>query len=156
MSSSGLPSISLEDILPMAESFSSTAAPNEVQEKKRGREAALMSEAELTSEDRKRRRQASKSVRRKQRHAEESDEKAAAQAGNSSKRYETKKLDEALRADKRVVESAREDPDQATYSKSAAFFAQLQRQAQDEIGGKGASRRERPSLKPAAGSFSKL
>jgi len=138
-SSVNLPSISMEDAIPTTESTSfGTAAPEDLFGKKRGRGAALMAQEELTSDDRRRLRQASKSVRKKQRKEGESSDKLASAAGKGSNKYESKKLDDALRADKRVVDGSKggEDSQYGSYTKSSQFFEHLQKQAQDEISGK--------------------
>jgi len=152
VTTSGLPSISLEELLPTAESSASLSAPENTLAKKRGREAALLSEAELTSDDKKRLRQASKAVRRKQRHEEDSSEKLASQSGKGSRKFESKKLDETLRLDKRVLQSTAQDPSHASYAKSANFFANLQRQAFEGISDK--SSKTKNALKVTASTTS--
>lgn len=131
----GLASIAMEEILPLAESNVSTRAPEEVQEKKTGRAAALVSSEELGRDDKKRLRGAAKSVRRKQRKLEEAEEKLVAKinpgAGN---KYEAKKVLDEIRNDRRVVEGKHDNS--RSYGKSSDFFSDLQQKAQMEIAGK--------------------
>ena len=133
ISTAAVPSISLEDIIPSTVSGAQAMAPEEVHQKKRGREAALLSEAELTSEDRKRLRRASKSTRRKQLRSENQQNEAASRVGKASKKFEDKKLDAALRSDSRVIDGAGAEGTGQKFSKSAAFFGNMQKQAQSNI-----------------------
>jgi U3 small nucleolar RNA-associated protein MPP10 len=131
----GLPSISLEEVLPSAENHGSTSAPEQVLEKKSGRAAALLTEEELGRDDRQRLRRASKAVRRKQRKLDESEEKLIAKinpgAGN---KYEAKKALEEIRGDKRVVQGRTEG--NKGFGKSSDFFSDMQQQAQIDIAAK--------------------
>jgi U3 small nucleolar RNA-associated protein MPP10 len=136
VSSQAVPSISLEDVTPVTESANTefaNAAPEKLLEKKRGRAAALIADAELTSDDKKRRRLASKTVRRKQRQATEQTEKMLAQSGKGSAKYEKEKTDEILRSDKRVTVQKYGDGDRMDYTKSSKLFSHLQEQARGEI-----------------------
>ena len=136
ITANALPSISLEDITPITVSGGSAAAPEDIHKKQRGRAAALVSEAELTTDDRKRLRRASKSVRRKKLRQEETKEKEASKVGKASARFEEKKLKDTLKSDSRVQEGGTGDPEQANYANSSQFFASLQRQAQQDISSK--------------------
>ena len=134
VSSEIVPSISLEDVTPTTESAASAftnSAPEKIHEKKRGRAAALVSEAEMTSDDRKRRRMASKSVRKKQRQSEDAKEHMLSNVGQSSAKYEKKKTEEILRNDKRV--SVQRNSDSTDYTKSSKVFTQLQDQVRQDI-----------------------
>ena len=133
VSTVALPSISMEDIIPTTESLATTAAPEDIRAKKRGRSAALMADAELTSDDKKRLRQASKASRRKERKESKYNETLASHSGKSSNKFESQKTDEILRSDRRVVEGTNEDTNQ--YTKSSQFFSALQQNAQSIISG---------------------
>jgi hypothetical protein len=135
------------------------AAPEEVQDKKRGRDAALVAEAELSREDRRRLHRATKAAKRKETKAKEYTEKLTAQQNTAEgyaaeKRLESKKTDEVLRKDRRVIDATGaaagkgkkrkgrgdddgddDKQDLSAYTKSAAFFSKLQRVAQEEISG---------------------
>ena len=156
-----LPSLALEDILPLTESgATAVAAPEEVQDKKRGRDAALVAEAELSREDRRRLHRATKAAKRKENKTKEYTEKLTAQQDTAEgyaaeKRLESKKTDDVLRKDRRVIDATGgaaagkgkkrkgrgdddgddDKQDLSAYTKSAAFFSKLQRVAQEEISG---------------------
>ena len=72
----------------------------------------------MTSEDKKRHRRAKKAVRRRQRAADGT----------------TKRNTEAQETDNRVREGKVDPTASAAYGKSAEFFSNLQRQAQEDIG----------------------
>ncbi len=146
-----LSSLEMEDIVPLVNSSASQLAPEQVQQKRRGRDSSLLSAEELTSEDRKRLRRARKEVGRK---AGQSGAGSDSEDGGDTKAGRKRKLGKADRAldqelarDKRVTlsggapgkssDSGRNDEDNTAYSKSAAFFAKLQNSAQAEISGKG-------------------
>jgi hypothetical protein len=112
-SASAVASLMLEDITPVTVLVgnASQSAPEQVLEKKRGKEGSLMADVELTSEDKKRKRRASKAANKakKQRTADDamytagsattaSPAQAAAKA-----REENRALDEELRRDSRVT-----------------------------------------------------
>lgn len=115
-------------------------------EKKRGREGALaaVSEKELTQEDRKRLRRARKEVRRKQESTELAKEQIAAKSDPGSaagKRAESRRIDDILRQDRRVVTQVSSDSRDkrggisnsgGNFSKSS-FFSNLQEQVQQEV-----------------------
>jgi U3 small nucleolar RNA-associated protein MPP10 len=145
-----LPSIAMEDVTPATEGGYSTFAPEEAHSKKRGRDAALMADAELTGDDRRRLRQASKATRRKDRKAAGLEESARAARGEGSAKYESRKTDEILRADKRVVEG--KSSDQTQYAKSGQFFERLQAQAQQEIAAGGKAQKKKKTAAPSQSS----
>ncbi len=135
VSAISVPSISLEDVTPMAESAAtefSTNAPERLHEKKRGRAAALIADAELTSDDKKRRRLASKTIRRKKRQLDDQNEKTLSLSGKSSAKYEKKRTDEILHNDKRVSVQ-KHGTDQMDYTKSSKLFSHLQEQTSQEL-----------------------
>ena len=108
--------------------------------KKRGREAAFVSEAEMTSEDKKRLRRAKKAIRRRQRAAD----------GTTQRNTEAQETDSRVREGK--VDAA---ADSAAYGKSAEFFSNLQRQAQEDIGKKksGKTAKATETTSKSTGSF---
>ena len=150
VSTQRLASISMEDITPMAEGAYEAFAPEEEHKKKRGRDAMLMADAELTSDDRKRLRQASKAIRRKERKETGYAEGVLAAQGKGSAKYESKKTDDILRQDKRVVVGR--DSDQNQYAKSGQFFERLQSQAQAEIAAGGKLSKKKKEAAPTASS----
>jgi U3 small nucleolar ribonucleoprotein component len=108
-------SISLEDILPTtrtASTLSSSLAPEQIHEKKRGRDAAFLSSGEADRDDRQRLRRAKKAVRNKSRKAE------ALERGVDPS--------QPAKKDKRVVVAA-ENANSKSYSKSAKFFSEMQK-----------------------------
>jgi U3 small nucleolar ribonucleoprotein component len=109
-------SISLEDILPTtrtASTLSSSLAPEQIHEKKRGRDAAFLSAGEADRDDRQRLRRAKKAVRNKSRKAE------ALERGVD--------LAQPMKKDKRVVVAAETTNSSKSYSKSARFFSEMQK-----------------------------
>lgn len=107
--------ISLEDILPTAQgvgTFTSSLAPEQVHQKKRGRDAAFLSSTEADRDDKQRLRRAKKSVRNRNRKAE------MAQPGQAEKL--------AFKNDKRVVVS-KDSENSKSFAKSAVFFSELQK-----------------------------
>lgn len=134
LSGTSLPSISLEDVGVSNESSASASAPEELYAKKRGRKAALLSESELTREDKNRLRQANKAARKRSEQQIEYDRN-----GNSTPESRSKNLQgtNGLPLDRRVVAGKiAEDGEQVSYGKSSEFFERLQRNAQDEISDK--------------------
>jgi U3 small nucleolar RNA-associated protein MPP10 len=136
-----LPSLMMEDIAPsdsLQAQASSTHAPEEVMHKPRAR-VEILPEAERTSEDRHRFRNASKRTRRTQRQRDAAEAASAASAvagsggeaasvkeGQLARLHESRRLDEQLRGDKRVLLSSAGDNNEhpAKRSKSSAqFFA---------------------------------
>ncbi len=127
-------------------------------EKRRGRDGALLSKEELTSDDRKRLRRARKAAGKNLPSDEESGDDAKAKRQRRAK--EDKSLDEELRRDKRVTLQQRgggsgqrhdsEHPEGGSeaFAKSASFFSRLQQNAKAEISGAGAAK-EKKSKKSA-------
>jgi hypothetical protein len=70
--------------------------------------------------------------------------------------YENKKLEETLRADSRVIQSNGEGVEGKSFSKSANFFATLQRQAQQDIRGKRATKEKSTRVTGLEGASVKL
>ena len=131
VSSTQIPSISFEDIGLTAESTASAAAPEEIYRKKRGRDAALMSQEELTRDDRKRLRQANKS---KNRAAKKRDLECGSMDEGKARRNkaiaEDKEFNEMLKKGKRVTtgKEIREE-DKIKYGSSKKFFEKMQNDA---------------------------
>lgn len=160
-STSALSSLQLEDVTPLtsAQATTSQLAPEQVHEKKHGKQASLMAEEEMTSDDRKRARRASKAAN-KAKKVHEADEKmhTGAKEGPGSARdkirEENKTIDEELKRDSRVLlttpgpagsssnKKAKTAPSQDTtsYSKSASFFSRLQQETSDQIKKKGVAK----------------
>jgi U3 small nucleolar RNA-associated protein MPP10 len=112
--------------------------PIKVFKHKRGREASLLAEEELTSDDRKRLRRASKSVRRKENHRKAAEEKLVAKINPGlGNKHEAAKALREIRGDKRVVDAKtmrQETDDQVkTFTKSSKFFSALQKQTEEEV-----------------------
>lgn len=135
-------------------------------EKKHGKQASLMAEEEMTSDDRKRARRASKASN-KAKKARVEDEKllTGAKEGPGSAREklreENKAIDEELKRDSRVLlttpgpagtsnkkakTSASSTPAQDTtsYSKSSSFFSRLQQETSDQIKKKAVGKSGKP------------
>lgn len=120
-------------------------------EKKHGKQASLMAEEEMTSDDRKRARRASKASN-KAKKARVEDEKllTGAKEGPGSAREklreENKAIDEELKRDSRVLLTTPGPTgssnkkvktvtaqDSTAYSKSSSFFSRLQQETSDQI-----------------------
>jgi hypothetical protein len=110
-------SISMEEILPTARVVSSTSAslaPEQIHQKKRGRDAAFLSAGEADRDDRQRLRRASKAARNKSRKSE------ALELG-INRSLATKK-------DKRIVVAENSSSTNSKkFAKSANFFSELQK-----------------------------
>jgi U3 small nucleolar ribonucleoprotein component len=109
-------SISMEEILPTARVVSSTStslAPEQIHEKKRGRDAAFLSAGEADRDDRQRLRRASKAARNKSR-------KSDALELGINRSIATKK-------DKRIVVADNSSTNSKKFAKSANFFSELQK-----------------------------
>lgn len=104
-------SISLEEVLPGTRvvSYNSTLAPEQVYEKKRGRDAAFLSINEADRDDRQRLRRAKKAAR------------------NQSRKVDTFQNGPRETLDKRIVVSTNTTVKPQKFSKSAAFFSHLQK-----------------------------
>ena len=146
-----------------AAAAASVAAPEEIRDRKRGRAAALLADEELSRDDRRRLRRAAKATTQRQNQERLAAERQMAASGDTSaaavaarRRVEEHQTDDMLRSDKRVKSAeggtggkrkrGRGDDDgrdgdgdggqdAQSYAKSAAFFANLQRSAQDAITG---------------------
>ena len=102
--STGVSSISLEDIVPVFESSGVQSAPEQIHEKKHGRDGALISKEEMTSDDRKRLRKAYKSVNKKEKNMQKSEEKLISRLNpGMGNKYEKQKTMDIIRNDKRVT-----------------------------------------------------
>lgn len=104
-------------------------------EKKRGKKVTLLTSEELTSEDRKKLRRHNKAVRKAKKVAEQGDVR-------NIRREADKKLNEELKADKRVVFAGGDSKDNKShkdsnqFGKSSVFFSKLQEEAKQQVGGK--------------------
>ena len=135
VASKSVSSLSIEDATPVAESFGSTKAPEEVLKKKTGRNAALLSVEELTGDDKKRLRRATKAKTRKQHSADRAQEEIAAKLdpqSRAARKVEERRMRDDVKNDKRVV-AGRLDANADSSSKSSAFFARMQDAARSEI-----------------------
>lgn len=116
-----LPSIAFEDIGVNAESSANAAAPGDIHRKKKGREAALVADVELTREDRNRLRLAKKNKKRKEKSL----------LVPTSKQVEENEIDNIFRHDKRVISGV--EKSQFNYGNSTNFFKNLDTQVKDEV-----------------------
>ena len=118
--------IHMEEVIPMGVSQASAAAPEEVQQKQKGRKGVLIGTEELTAEERQRARRASKAARRKRRRAKMVDERAIARANpGMGNKYERKKAMEELSRARNVTRAANDDAN-VRWTKSADVFSKLQ------------------------------
>lgn len=102
-----VPAIAMEEVLPLAVSGAATAAPEEVHEKKKGREGVLRDAAELGQEDRKRLRAGKKAARRKARKQREAEERLVARLNPGlGNRYAREKMQAEIRGSGKVVQGA--------------------------------------------------
>lgn len=112
----------MEDVLPTTQRtatvYSSSLAPEQIYEKKRGRDAAFLSSSEADRDDRQRLRRAKKASRNRIRKAQ------ALESGN---------LDVSLKKDKRVVVADDSSTQTKSFSKSANFFSQMQQNVKQNI-----------------------
>jgi len=154
-----VPAIMLEDIAPyrshVGHQSNSTLEPEQVYEKKRGRDGALAGYAdkEITQDDRKRLRRARKEAHKKKAVDEKARDRTTAQTNPDSAEYralQNKKTNDILSSDKRVVDGKISgsgksfgDKKEKSYSKSADFFSTLQEQVSLEIKGGGANNKGR-------------
>jgi hypothetical protein len=134
--------VSLEDIAPFSAQSTSigantlTVGPQQVYQKKRGREGALasISTKELTREERKRIRGARKSIKKKQNEIKKEKVRLAASVDSTSKErhyLDAVKTHKIVSGDKRV--SLGKTSDTNHYTKSGEFFNQLQSQIRQDI-----------------------
>jgi U3 small nucleolar ribonucleoprotein component len=125
----------MEDATPIAESMGVSKAPEEVMKKKTGRNAALLSNEELTSNDKKRLRRATKAKAKKQRTSDLAETEIAAKVdpnGRIARKVEDRKTLEVVQNDKRVV-TGTESAHAGDSSKSSAFFSRMQESVRAEI-----------------------
>ncbi len=118
-----LPSIAFEDIGVNAESTANAAAPGDIHRKKKGREAALVADVELTREDRNRLRLAKKNKKRKEKSLHVP----------NSKQVEENEINNIFRHDKRIISGNVVENDQVNYGNSTNFFKNLDSQVKDEV-----------------------
>lgn len=78
--------IAMEEVLPMTVSEASARAPEEVYDKKRGREGVVRGEAEATQEERQRLRRAKKVAKRKEKRQKEREERVLAKVNPGARR----------------------------------------------------------------------
>mmetsp|Transcript_116521 Transcript_116521/g.228626 ORF Transcript_116521/g.228626 Transcript_116521/m.228626 type:complete len:690 (+) Transcript_116521:28-2097(+) len=165
---SALSSLLLEDITPITamSAVTSQLAPEQIQQKKLGKEASMMAEEEMTSEDRKRKRRASKAAN-KAKKVREADEamytghNATGPAAEAAKAKEdSRALDEQLKRDSRVTlaggaaqsgkrggsKNTQSEGNDASYAKSASFFSKLQQETSDQIKKKTAQKGGKPAI----------
>ena len=152
-----VPAIMLEDIAPyrshVGHQSNSTLEPEQVYEKKRGRDGALAGYAdkEITQDDRKRLRRVRKEAHKKKAVDEKARDRTTAQTNPDSAEYralQNKKTNDILSSDKRVVAGKiagggggkNGDKKEKSYSKSTDFFSSLQEQVSLEIKGGGANK----------------
>jgi len=128
-----VPSIAMEEVLPMSVSATDALAPEEMYEKKKGREGVLQSTEEMDKETRKRTRAGKKAARRKAKRQKENDKKLVAKInpglGNP---YEKEKILESLKS-KNVISTTVKGNNDESIKTSAKFFKQLQEQTTREI-----------------------
>ena len=133
------PAIAMEEVLPLYVSDAKAMAPEEIFDKKKGRDGILRGESEMDQADRKRLRHAKKAARRKARKAKLADEKLISRLQPElglNNPYEKRKLREELqmaRASGKVIQGERED--NADFKTSAKFFQKMQDDVHSEIRG---------------------
>eukprot|EP01041_Mallomonas_annulata_P006233 gene6233-12624_t len=138
-----LPALSLEDVNPTLESSADARAPEEVQDRKRGRAGALVSEVELGRDDKKRLRQASKNANKAKKTRERNDnqrkndeeENEQDDVNNIQRRKRSKEDDKEFSNDSRVKVISSDDYIQQSSNtfKSSEFFNRLQQEAVSKI-----------------------
>ncbi len=130
-------SLSMEDVLPTSESYgaSSAHAPEEIMDKKRGRNAALIGDEERNSDDKKRLRRASKAVNKKKKQDNAEKDQITAKIdpyGNVARKLQEQKEMDDVAMDKRVT-VASSDSGNHLKSSSSAFFSRMQENVREEI-----------------------
>lgn len=121
-----LPSIQFEDVGLSSESNAQSAAPAEIYLKKKGRDASLLSSAEMTSDDKKRLRHAIKEKNKNEK-KKISDEHTLDKDRNSDKT-----LTKFMNNDKRIIQGKVSSEDNK-YSNSTNFFDKLEHDIHDNI-----------------------
>lgn len=124
--SSKTPAISMEEIIPIGVSTSTQCAPEEVFDKKKGREGLVRGKTELSREDKKRARQSKKTARRKKRRRAEADARTVSRINPGlGNKYAQRRMREDLMADKNV-HVGKKAGDKMKLTKSSQFFRQMQ------------------------------
>lgn len=122
-------SILIENINPTNESDANALGPEDIYKKKKGRKAALKSDAEYDRDDKKRLRSASKAKNRKEKKQKNIDDIMKAKADSTSKearKLENKAIDDIMKSDKRIIQGKHSDS--TSYNNSTSFFTKVQNQ----------------------------
>jgi U3 small nucleolar RNA-associated protein MPP10 len=125
--------IRMEEVVPLAMTDAMARAPEEMDNKKRGREGVLRSELEMSTDERSARRRAKKTARRKKLRQMQADEKAVARLNpGMGNKYAQKQLLDDIAKERGGLSrgKAEQGADAMDYSKSATFFAKLQSDTQ--------------------------
>eukprot|EP01029_Cantina_marsupialis_P026561 TRINITY_DN7175_c0_g1_i1.p1 TRINITY_DN7175_c0_g1~~TRINITY_DN7175_c0_g1_i1.p1 ORF type:complete len:651 (-),score=286.91 TRINITY_DN7175_c0_g1_i1:128-2080(-) len=120
---SDLPAIQTEEVLPIAVSEAQTRAPEEVYNKKSGREGVLQNTEEMSSKEKTRARNAKKSIRNKKRKRDAAEHKAK---NKNSENFSRKDIDDAL--DAKNVRKGNQNQSGTKWGSSGAVFQGLQTQ----------------------------
>ncbi|KDO21231.1 hypothetical protein SPRG_22333 [Saprolegnia parasitica CBS 223.65] len=127
------PAISMEEAVPIGVSDATMAAPEEVYDKKRKRDAVVRSREEMSQDERKAARNAKKHARRKERAQKDADERLVAKINpGMGNKYEKKKMLEGLQA-KNVTAGKEIEGSTRQFSNSSEFFTKLQADANKTI-----------------------
>lgn len=123
----------MEEVLPLAISTADTQAPEEVHDKKKGRDGILREDAEMSQEDRQRLRRSKKAARRKARRQAAATEKLVAKLNPGlGNKYSREKMKAEIRDSGKVVQGRVETSaggstaGKKAYSTSSKFFSALQ------------------------------
>lgn len=152
-----VPAVAVEEVIPAAVSDATLRAPEEVYARKRGREAVVRGEAEMTQEERGAARRAKKAARRKARRQRDADQRRVERLnpGLGNKYAKARALEE-MRTAKNVSEGVRSTGDPSSWGKSAQFFAKLQEEAKATISGAKEGAGKHKAQTTAAGAALKL
>ncbi|EQC42676.1 hypothetical protein SDRG_00404 [Saprolegnia diclina VS20] len=127
------PAITMEEAVPIGVSDATMAAPEEVYDKKRKRDAVVRSQEEMSQDERKAARNAKKHARRKERKQKDADERLVAKINpGMGNKYEKKKMLEGLTA-KNVTKGKEIEGSTRQFSNSSEFFTKLQADASKTI-----------------------